>query len=390
MPATSTKLTYPAPETTAPPPLFGVLVLAGLVVIGVGLKSVSSIIGPAFLVLTLVITVYPLRVWLVRRRVPSAVATIAALISVYALLLIVLGSVVWSLTRLVTALTDYSTQFTALYNQALTQLAKMGISQDAITKAASSVNLSSFTGVAQSALNGLTSGLSLLALLLALVFFLVADAGGIEDRIALIRNERPHVADALVEFSHSVRLYWVVTTVFGLVVAIMDVAALAIIQVPLALTWGVLAFVTNYIPNIGFIIGLLPPTLIALLDGGYGAAIAVVVVYTVINVVVQTLIQPRFTGDAVGITGTVAFLSLIFWAYLLGALGALLAVPATLFVKSLLIDNSMTSRWFGALLNSATPTNANKSRTGRGTSTQAGNGPAVKPVSQRKPPAGRR
>src|ERR1700710_1798592 len=112
MPATSTKLTYPAPETTAPPPLFGVLVLAGLVVIGVGLKSVSSIVGPAFLVLTLVITVYPLRVWLVRHRVPSALATVAALISVYALLLIVLGSVVWSLTRLVTALTDYSTQFT--------------------------------------------------------------------------------------------------------------------------------------------------------------------------------------------------------------------------------------------------------------------------------------
>jgi predicted PurR-regulated permease PerM len=98
----------------------------------------------------------------------------------------------------------------------------------------------------------------------------------------------------------------------------------------------------------------------------------VLVVYTVINVVVQTLIQPRFTGDAVGITGTVAFLSLIFWAYLLGALGALLAVPATLFVKALLVDNSMTSRWVGALLNASTPTNANKSRTGRGTSVQAG------------------
>jgi AI-2 transport protein TqsA len=114
------------------------------------------------------------------------------------------------------------------------------------------------------------------------------------------------------------------------------------------------------------------------------------VVYTVINVVVQTLIQPRFTGDAVGITGTVAFLSLIFWAYLLGALGALLAVPATLFVKSLLIDNSMTSRWFGALLNSATPTNANKSRTGRGTSTRAGDGPAKKAASAPKQSTGRK
>jgi AI-2 transport protein TqsA len=178
------------------------------------------------------------------------------------------------------------------------------------------------------------------------------------------------VADALVEFAHSVRLYWVVTTVFGLIVAIMDVVALAIIGVPLAITWGVLAFVTNYIPNVGFLIGLVPPTLIALLDSGPGAAIAVLIVYTAINVIVQTLIQPRFTGDAVGITGTVAFLSLIFWAYLLGALGALLAVPATLFVKSLLVDNSSTGRWFGALINANTPTNAGKTRTGKGTAVQ--------------------
>ena len=122
---------------------------------------------------------------------------------------------------------------------------------------------------------------------------------------------------------------------------------------PLAFTWGVLAFVTNYIPNVGFLIGLVPPALIALLDGGVGPAIAVVIVYVVINIVVQTLIQPRFTGDAVGISPTVAFLSLIFWAYLLGVLGALLAVPATKFVKSMLVDHSTSGQWFGAFLNSS-------------------------------------
>jgi AI-2 transport protein TqsA len=365
MPATSTKNRYPVADTTAPPPLFGVLVLAGLVIIGVGLKSVSSIVGPVFLVLTLVITVYPLRVWLVKKRVPQVVASIIALICVYLLLIVVLGSVVWSLTRLVTALTDYSTQFTTLYNQALAGLNSLGLSTSTMTNALKSVNLSSFTGLAQTVLNGLTSGLSLLALMVATIFFLVFDAAGIGDRLALIRNGRPQVADALEEFAHSVRLYWVVTTVFGLIVAILDVAAIAIIGVPLALTWGVLAFVTNYIPNVGFLIGLIPPALIALLAGGPAQAIAVIVVYTVINVVVQTLIQPRFTGDAVGITGTVAFLSLIFWAYLLGALGALLAVPATLFVKALLVDNSTSGKWFGALINSA-PKGASKARPGIG------------------------
>jgi predicted PurR-regulated permease PerM len=136
-----------------------------------------------------------------------------------------------------------------------------------------------------------------------------------------------------------------VTTVFGLIVAVLDVIGLVIIGVPLYLTWGVLAFVTNYIPNIGFILGVIPPALIALLDGGVGPAIAVVVVYTVINIVVQTIIQPRFTGDAVGISAAVAFLSLIVWAYVLGPLGAILSIPLTLLVRALILEGDPGKRW---------------------------------------------
>jgi AI-2 transport protein TqsA len=139
--------------------------------------------------------------------------------------------------------------------------------------------------------------------------------------------------------------------VFGFIVAVLDVIGLAIIGVRLFVTWGVLAFVTNYMQTLASSSGVIPPALIALLDGGVGSAVAVVVVYTVINVVVQTIIQPRFTGDAVGISATVAFVSLIFWAYVLGAL---LAVPATLFLKSVLLDNSVPASWVNALV-SASP-----------------------------------
>jgi len=353
MPVAKTRVADQSPPaSSSAPPFFGVLVLAALVIVCAGLKLVASIVGPVLLVITLVITVHPLSRWLVQRRVPRIVASIVALLTVYAMLIAVLGSVVWSLTRLVKALQQYSDAFVTFYNQALDQLAKFGISLSVMRDALASVNLSSFAGVAQTILNSLTGGASLLALMVATVFFLVFDYDSFSDRIALIRRARPSVASALGEFAHSVRMYWVVTTVFGLIVAIMDVVALAIIGVPLALTWGVLAFVTNYIPNVGFLLGLVPPTLIALLDGGIGPAVAVVIVYTLINVIIQTLIQPRFTGDAVGITGTVAFLSLIFWAYLLGVLGALLAVPATLLVKALLVDHSESGRWFGALINS--------------------------------------
>ncbi len=332
---------------------FGIVVLAAIVVAAAGLRSVASIVAPTFLVLTLVITVHPLRLVLMRRGVPRPLASIVVLLSVYALLVAVLGSAVWSLTKLIETLPTYADDFTALGNSALDQLARFGVDPSDLQKAVSQFNLSSLSGVAQTLLSTVTSGLSLLALVLAMVVFLTFDATGIAERLMLIREQRPAVAAGLLDFAGSVRKYWVVTTVFGFIVAVVDVVALLIIGVPLALTWGVLAFVTNYIPNIGFLLGLVPPALIALLDGGVGSALAVVICYTVINVVIQTLIQPRFTGDAVGIAPTVAFLSLIVWAFVLGGLGALLAVPATLFVKSLLVDHSRSAHWLRALLDAS-------------------------------------
>jgi AI-2 transport protein TqsA len=133
-----------------------------------------------------------------------------------------------------------------------------------------------------------------------------------------------------------------VTALFGGIVAILDTGAVWLLGVPLALVWGLLSFITNFVPNIGFIIGLVPP---ALLDGGWGSMLAVIAVYCVLNLVIQTFIQPRFVGDAVGLGTTVAFLSLALWTYSLGGLGALLAVPMTLLVRAVLIDADPAAGW---------------------------------------------
>ena len=335
------------------PPFFAVLVVAGLIVIGAGLRSMSSIVAPIFLVVTLVITVAPLRSVLIRRRWPSWLASVISLLAIYALLALILGSVVFAVYRLVETLPEYADAFNQIFTQLLALADRLGYGQAQIEQLASSVQLSSLTGPAQALLSGISGGLSLLVLIATVVIFLAFDAGSVPERLAVIRETRPHIAEGLVNFGQRVRKYWIVTTVFGFIVAVLDVIGLLIIGVPLYLTWGVLAFVTNYIPNIGFVLGVIPPALIALLDGGVGNAIAVVVLYTVINIVVQTIIQPRFTGDAVGISAPVAFVSLIFWAFLLGTLGALLAIPATLFIKSVLLDNSVPASWVNALISSS-------------------------------------
>ena len=343
----------PLAEQRPGPPFFGILVLAGLIVIGAGLRSAANIVGPVFLVVTLVITVAPLRGFLVRRRWPSWLASVVSLLTIYALLAMILGSVVFAAVRLVDKLPDYASAFQKIFDYLVGVASRLGFGQDQLKRLASSVELSSLAGPAQALVSGISGGLSLILLIVALVIFLAFDASSMPERLAVIRETRPHIAEGLNNFAGRVRKYWIVTTVFGLIVAVLDVIALVIIGVPLYITWGVLAFVTNYIPNIGFILGVVPPALIALLDGGVGSAIAVVAAYTAINVIVQTIIQPRFTGDAVGISATVAFASLIFWAYLLGPLGALLAIPATLFLKSVLLDNSVPPSWVNALVSSS-------------------------------------
>jgi predicted PurR-regulated permease PerM len=144
----------------------------------------------------------------------------------------------------------------------------------------------------------------------------------------------------------------VVSSVFGVICSVLDIAALQWLTVPLPVLWGVLAFITNYIPNIGFFVGLVPPAMLALLDGGVREMVFVIIAYLAINVVIQTVIQPKFVGDVVGLSVTVTFLATAFWAWALGALGALLAIPLTLLVKAVLIDVDPGSRWLDALIGS--------------------------------------
>jgi hypothetical protein len=131
------------------------------------------------------------------------------------------------------------------------------------------------------------------------VRFLSIESGGASDRLASIAVDRPRITEALAHFAWGTRQYLLVTTVFGLIVAVLDWIALAILGIPLATTWALLSFITNYIPNVGFIIGVVPPALLGLLTAGPQLMLIVIVVYCVLNFVVQSIIQPR-RGRAVG------------------------------------------------------------------------------------------
>ena len=229
-------------------------------------------------------------------------------------------------------------------------LASLGVGRDQIRAALEQISFSSIAAVLGGLLAGLAGIFSNLLFLLFVVAFMALDAVGFSGRLSRARRQRADVVGALDTFIHGTRSYLLVSTVFGLIVAAVDTGFLWLVGVPLPLLWGLLAFITNYIPNVGFIVGLVPPALLALLEGGPRLMAIVIVAYSVINFVIQSIIQPKFVSDAVNLSLTLTFLSLVFWAFVIGPLGAVLAIPLTLLAKALLLDVDPNTRWISGLL----------------------------------------
>ena len=340
-----------APPTTGlPRGLILLLGVAAVVVAVAGMRAIAWLIGPLFLALMLVIAAHPVQGWLRRKGWPRWAATVAVIVVVYAGLLALAAVLLVSIGQLATLLPQYSSQFDALVASAQGTLVGLGIGPAQIQTAFQGISLDTIVGVVGGVLAEASGLVSVVVLILALLLFFIADAATFDKRLDGIAADRPHVVGALEGFARGTRRYLVVTTVFGGIVAVLDTVALAIIGVPLAVLWGVLAFITNFIPNVGFIFGLVPPAILALLTGGWPMLVVVVVVYCVLNVVIQSLIQPRYTGASVGLSATVTFVALLFWAWVLGPLGALLAIPLSLLVKSLLVDVDPRARWADALI----------------------------------------
>ncbi|WP_276778939.1 AI-2E family transporter [Actinomyces gerencseriae] len=328
-----------------------VIIVAGLAVSCAGIYFARALIGPAFFALTLVITVRPLVSWASRHHVPRSMSAVGAILLIYAFVLMMFAALGIAIAQLVDTLPDYAVKFQAIWGGIQEMLARFGVDQSALFgQISQAMDTGRIVMVAQGLLAQITNFGSILSVMALTVIFLMFDMSRIEVRAQALTILKPGIAGALADFAGAVRSYWLVSTVFGLIVAVFDVIALGFLGVPMAVTWGVLSFITNYIPNIGFFLGVIPPALLALVDSGPWTALWVVVAYSVLNFVIQSLIQPKFTGDAVGLNTTTTFLSLLFWSQVIGALGTILAVPLTLFVKCVLIDSDSRSRWVGIFL----------------------------------------
>jgi predicted PurR-regulated permease PerM len=321
------------------------LVAACLTVTLAGVRATSSLVGPAVLALVLTVTVHPIRRHLVRRGWPEWLVSLTAVVAVYLLLLGVTVSVVYAVGRLAALVPLYSDSVGHDLAHAGTWLGDRGMGRDQVAKMIDTLDVGKLVTIASDLFGAVLGVASDLFFIVTVALFMAFDTTRTQRVLDQVRTTKPDLVEALASFAHGTRTYMAVSAGFGLIVAVIDGIALALMGVPGAFVWAVLAFVTNFIPNIGFVIGIIPPAIIGLLEGGPGLMLAVLAVYSVINVVIQSIIQPRYVGDAVGLTPTITMLSLVFWAWALGPLGALLAVPLSLLMRALLIEADPGARW---------------------------------------------
>jgi AI-2 transport protein TqsA len=327
-----------------------VLALTGVLVSVLALREFASIVAPVLLALVLVIGVHPLTGILRRRGVPMWLAVATTLVALIVAVLGLGSAMALSVAELAALLPTYQDSFTALVDDLRAWLGSLGVGHDQILAAVGAIDFANVAALVGNLLLGVAGVFSNVLFLIFVIVFMGVDADGFSNRLARVRPQRPEIVGVLDTFVHGTRSYLLLTTVFGLTVAILDAGFLWWIGVPLPLLWGLLAFLTGYIPNVGYFIGLVPPALLALLEGGPGLMLAVIVAYALINFVIQSVIQPKVMSDTVNLSLSLTFLSLVFWSFVIGPIGAVLAIPLTLLTKALLLDVDPNTRWMSSLL----------------------------------------
>ena len=322
----------------------------GAVALGVAVRGAAGIVAPTMLALVLTIGVLPVEAWARRHGWPTWLAVLFALVTAYAVLAVLLVGTIVCLIKLVDLAPQYTKEAQSITAQAQDGLSKLGLGTDTTKDALDKVDLGKVADVLADLLSGILGALGGLFFVVTLIFFFVVAIPGFRPRIARLSRSKPQLAGSLATFVNGTQHYLVMTALFGAIVGALDAGALWLIGVPLPLAWGFFSFITNFIPNIGFVIGIVPPALLALLDSGWEEMVLVIVVYSVLNVTIQTFIQPRFVGNSVGLSAEMTFMSLVVWTFLLGALGALLAVPMTLLVRAIFLDSDPRAAWAAPLI----------------------------------------
>jgi predicted PurR-regulated permease PerM len=325
---------------------------AAFVVLVAGMRAASELLVPFMLSVFIAIISAPPLFWLKRKGVPTPLAVIIVIVAIFIIafgLGILVGS---SVDDFAQNLPHYQSRLNTLFGGLTVWLGGLGIDigDQGIVKA---LDPGAAMRLTSGILTGLSGALTNGFLIILTVIFILLEASSLPGKLHTALSEPEESLPHFEKFTRSIQRYMAIKTLLSLVTGSAIAVWLAIIGVDYPILWGLLAFLLNYVPNIGSIIAAVPAVLLALVQLGGGGAALTGAGYLVVNMVIGNMLEPKIMGRGLGLSTLVVFLSLVFWGWVFGPVGMLLSVPLTMTIK-IALDSSEETRWISVLIGSET------------------------------------
>lgn len=198
-------------------------------------------------------------------------------------------------------------------------------------------------------LNGLGNLMGNMAMILLIVGFILAESTSYGVKLRAILNRPDNSMHNITTAMDQINQYLGIKTMTSLLTGVIIGVMLWIVGVDFPFMWGMIAFLMNYIPNIGSIIAAIPALFMAFISLGGTGVLWTGVIYLVVNIGIGNILEPKLMGNGLGISTLVVLLSLIFWGWILGTTGMFLSIPLTLAAK-IAFESNESTKWISVLL----------------------------------------
>jgi AI-2 transport protein TqsA len=321
---------------------------ASVIVIIAGLRASQSFAVPIVAALFLSLLCLPPMSRLEKMGVPNWLAIIIVM-TVATIFVVLITAVVGSSVRhFQDQIPEYRERLDDVVGRALTWLQARGADVEA-SDLTEKINTGALMELVASTAGGLLSILSNLFLVVITMIFMLFEASCFKQKLRLAKGDPDADLSEFAFLSERVQKYLAIKAYVSFGTGVCVTVLCLALGVDFPFLWGLIAFLFNFVPNIGSIIAAVPAVLLALLQLGPGAAVALGVGYIVINLVIGNVVEPKLMGRRLGLSTLVVFLSLIFWGWIWGPVGMLLSVPLTVIVK-IMLEHSEDYRWLAILL----------------------------------------
>jgi AI-2 transport protein TqsA len=351
----------PAPAPAEPTPNgwravnIYLLTAAAFVIVIAGMSAAARILVPFLLAVFVAVICAPLYQAMTRRRVPAFLAILGIVLVMLAAALVVAGVLERAINGISGGLPQYQAALLAQMDKLWQWLEAYGIEVPDATlrEYFDPQSLIRYLGTVASTLGDV---LVTTFIIVIVAIFILLEGSALPDKIRGVDGLSFETWTRLRQIVADVRRYMFLKTVMSLLTGALIALWLLALGVEFPILLGVLAFALNYIPTIGSIVAAVPGILLAFLEFGLGTAALTTLAYVVINIGISNGIEPRYLGHGLGLSPLVVILSVLFWGWVLGPMGMLLAVPLTMTVK-IALESSDDTRWMAVLM-SARPRRA--------------------------------